>query len=346
VDPLSLLVTLWVVALLIGKAPAIAGEVAAEIAAAWRGEESPTQAARAKRLLDAGVDPAAGGAFRQYAGNVWRDFWLDMDSRRRAPRPATGEDTPGAPDGGGDPGLWRRGWGRWRDRVADMAEEHVNRWRRDDGAPSSGTGTAANDPAPGSPGGGERPGTVGVRAAAATSGDVADAEWWPDPPRSGQPGAQIGAGPAVRAVQGGPAPQAPLSGGGSGPAVGPRELTATVVAVPQVGGEQVMGETAVATTGAVTGVVSGAAEARAIQRAIEIANTEYVAALYRARARLHALGDQTLSVVQMSSRSNVVALLVQAAEAAASAQAAANGCGTEVAPLMGSVARAFDARNS
>jgi hypothetical protein len=107
-----------------------------------------------------------------------------------------------------------------------------------------------------------------------------------------------------------------------------------------------MGETAVATTGAVTGVVSGAAEARAIQRAIEIANTEYVAALYRARARLHALGDQTLSVVQMSSRSNVVALLVQAAEAAASAQAAANGCGTEVAPLMGSVARAFDARNS
>lgn len=98
--------------------------------------------------------------------------------------------------------------------------------------------------------------------------------------------------------------------------------------------------------GAVTGVLSGAAEARAVQRQLEAANTAYVAELARVRARITSLGEQTLSTVQMAQRSNVVSLLVQSAEAAAAAQAAARTCGAEVAPLLGQVARAFERLNS
>jgi hypothetical protein len=96
----------------------------------------------------------------------------------------------------------------------------------------------------------------------------------------------------------------------------------------------------------VTGVVSGANEARAIQRQIEAATAEYVAQLAKVRARIHALGEQTLGTVQMATYSQVVALTGNAAESAAAAQAAAKSCSAEVGPLMGQVARAFDRINS
>lgn len=103
----------------------------------------------------------------------------------------------------------------------------------------------------------------------------------------------------------------------------------------------------VATRGqAVTGVVSGAAEARSIQRALAAATAEYAAAVAAARQRIHSLGEQTISTVQMAGRSTVVAATAQAAEAIAAAQAGVNACSAEVIPLMGIVAREFDKRNS
>ncbi len=105
--------------------------------------------------------------------------------------------------------------------------------------------------------------------------------------------------------------------------------------------------TDVATRGtAVTGVVSGAAEARSIQRALEAATQAYDAAVASARTRIHSLGEQTLSVVQMAGKSTVVNATAQAAEAIAAAQAGVNACKAEVIPLMGRVAREFDKRNS
>jgi hypothetical protein len=86
VDPVSTLVALWVVVLLVQKVP----EALAEVEFARRGEQSPAAAAREQRLTAAGIDPAAGGAFRQYVGNAWRDTWLDLDEhrqKRRANRP-------------------------------------------------------------------------------------------------------------------------------------------------------------------------------------------------------------------------------------------------------------------
>jgi len=92
--------------------------------------------------------------------------------------------------------------------------------------------------------------------------------------------------------------------------------------------------------------VSLAAGSDGRQRALDAANTAYVAELARIRNRISSLGEQTLGTVQMAQRSNVVSLLVQAAESAAAAQAAAKTCGAEVGPLMGQVARAFERLNS
>lgn len=125
------------------------------------------------------------------------------------------------------------------------------------------------------------------------------------------------------------------------PAAAQPALGATATTV--IEGEVV---TEIARGGAVTGVVSGAAEARAIQRAVDEANAAYIAAMARIRARIISLGEQTLAEVQMAARSDVVQHTVQAAEAAAAAQAHAKAVGSEVGPLLGAVARAFNRRNS
>ncbi len=97
---------------------------------------------------------------------------------------------------------------------------------------------------------------------------------------------------------------------------------------------------------AVTGVVSGAAEARSIQRALESATQAYAAAVASAQERIHALGEASLSVVQLAGRSDVGAATAQAAEAIAAAKNGVNTCRDEVVPILGVIARRFDARNS
>jgi len=56
--------------------------------------------------------------------------------------------------------------------------------------------------------------------------------------------------------------------------------------------------------------------------------------------------EETVGVVQMSGRSVVVGLLVQAAESAAVAQNAARCLGAEVVPALEATARAYDRLNS
>lgn len=353
-----MLVTAWVVAVLLTRAP----EALAEREFAKRGEESPAAQDRRQRLIDAGIDPATGGAFRQYVGNAWRDAWLDLDEQRRTRR----ANRPPVDSAG--PSLWERFRGRidaavdrraqaWRRRVADSEprrsspgrgddEPFDDRWadldpgsgadgwrgresdgeRRDEDTDRTFDGEWA-DPDPAEPAGPDHPADRTPRAEPTRSGN--DHAYRP-PPRPTQPQPPPAGSRDDRAEQ----DRAPLRG------------TITVERPqpdPPTKGDPM---SSLVRAGAVTGVLSGAAEARAVQRQLEAANTAYVAELARVRARITSLGEQTLSTVQMAQRSNVVSLLVQSAEAAAAAQAAARTCGAEVAPLLGQVARAFERLNS
>lgn len=314
---------------------------------ARRGQESPAGQARRQKLVDAGIDPAAGGAFGQFAGNLWRDTWLDLDERRHARRLKR---PPFDPDAASR-------WDRWRDRLDRAVHEGTRRWRdpaTDDAVeaewwdtepqpaptpepPPATPDQAGSDPDP-APGG--EPSPSGEPQPASPPGpppwaarerlDPEDAHrWaWDHEPftHPTQPPTQ-------------PEPEGPLKGDLNRTAPEPQHQPAALEGAPTM--------TAVVPAGrAVTGVVSGAAEARAIQRALETANAAYTAELARIRHRIASLGEQTLSAVQMSTRSRVVAWTVQAAESAAAAQAAARTCGAEVGPLMGQVAREFQRLNS
>lgn len=112
--------------------PQLVAEALAEADYTHRGQMSPRAAARAKRLADAGIDPAVGGAARQFLGNVWRDAWLDLDdarARRRNERDA-------------DPAGERR---TFRDRFDDAVNDLGERWRRRSGS-SGDPADATTDP--------------------------------------------------------------------------------------------------------------------------------------------------------------------------------------------------------
>lgn len=334
-----MLVAAMVIAVLVKRIP----EALAEVEFAKRGEQSPASAARAQRLTDAGIDPAAGGAFRQYAGNLWRDTWLDLDEQRRARRAAREPYDPTGPS-------W---WERLRARLDEATDRFGDRWRHPDDDPdppgdgrawdhdertfdgewtdtepdSGGSepdrGKSGPDPDPRDPGGPEGGATPTPDEEPGWSGDAGTPA--NDDPTTPSPGSAATDDP-----------REPVRG------VITRDPPEHETANPTEGDPM----SALVRAGAVTGVVSGAAEARAIQRALEAANTAYVTELNRIRARINSLGEQTLSTVQMAQRSTVVSRLVQAAEAAAAAQAAARTCGAEVGPLMGQVARAFERLNS
>lgn len=319
-DIFSIIIVCMAVYGLAKRAPGLIGEAVAEFQAARAGETSQAAQDRRRRLVDAGVDPATGGAFRQFLGNTWRDFWQDMDQKRQNRRMQVPADT--------EP--WRTG-PRWSDgirrRIDDAVQRQADKWRARD---------ADTDPRqPGHTPGAEGPG----RPRAASPGPHPQQQNpGPEPEANRQPPPTDPSRPPIRvdATLGEPAAQP----------------TGTATAVldrpaPQQQIERNPMGSAVATNGtAVTGVVSGAAEARSIQRALEAATQEYEAAVAAARRRIHSLGEQTLSIVQMAGRSTVVNAAAQAAEAIAAAQAGVNACKAEVIPLMGTVAREFDKRNS
>ena len=339
--------------------PEVVGEAAQAFAAGLRGEESPAMAARRQRLKDAGVDPATGGAFRQFAGNTWRDFWLDQDQARAKRRTNT------SPRGTGPD---RSVFDRIRDAFDNEVDRRAQAWRaRKAGATNQKPSGTPNDPGPatepsgppgpnpGSPTGNEQepapeptqepvrvPSTL--RAPDTDSNPGAPRQPPVPPPALGAP--TVDPAPATTDTDSRPAVRVP-STLGSDPAAGdtrPFGTTSTTTALLEPEGITM---TDVATRGtAVTGVVSGAAEARSIQRALDAATDAYNAAVANARARIHALGEQTVGTVQMATRSRVVEGTAQAAEAIAAAQNGVNVCKAEVIPILGMVARHFDRLNS
>nr|WP_221374428.1 hypothetical protein [Actinoplanes polyasparticus] len=329
---------------LVKHIPQIAGETAEAIAAAWNGQESPALKARRDRLDAAGIDPAHGGAFGQWWGNLWRDFWLDQDKARGRRRDQK-------PHGDGESGKQS-----WFDKVRDWFDDEVDRrnrkWRTrraghgfddekfgsnaDDYDSDSGGYRHGPEPGEAHPLFGEdeeTPRPEGDQEPTPRPEPDAfnpDTSTWPDPePNSPpQPDPQTSTEPVhVPSTVGEPVPDSTAH-----PAA---ELEGTTMSQ------------AVSTNGtAVTGVVSGAAEARAIQRYLEQATAAYDGAMAQARKRIHALGEQTVGVVQLATKSDVVDATAQAAESIAAAQAGANTCKAETIPLLGLVARHFDRRNS
>ena len=349
-DPVSLMIGAMVLAaFIVERLP----EAMSEAEYAKRGEISPAYAARLKRLADAGIDPATGGPMRQYLANAWRDSWLDLDNdrqRARAARLGKDSDTsPGSEPSG--PGWWRTFRARLAEQLDQAAADHANRWRtrtpKGEGDPTTGPVTSkVADPSRPAP----TPGPDGHPDPDYPTG-------WTDDPvvdevihdydTPYQPG-----DPGNADEQPSPGPPGPTD------QREPIRVTATVGAPlrgpdpeptqsqqPTLEGA-VMSNSLASIGTPVTGVLSGAAEARAIARQLEAANAAYVAQLQRLRTRIASLGEQTAAIVQLSLRSQTVNLIVQAAEAAAAAQAAAKSCGAEVTPLMHSVALSFDRLNS
>lgn len=326
-------------------------EVFAEAEFAKRGEESPSATARRERLAAAGIDPATGGAARQFFSNLWRDAWLDLDKARRDRRAATNSklDSNSADDQDGAVGgklLVRR----LADRVDAAIDRKVAAWRA---RPDSGgaLGDDRNKP-------GEGP-SPSAPPEPATGPDTTDeppqaptGSWRPDPaPTDTEPGTWHADSepPPFQPPTGTPPPAArpPIKATlVREPAGEPDRMPSAVATAQRPAIEGAPAMSSIVRAGSVTGVVSGAAEARAIGRALEAANAEYVAALSRIRSRIHALGEQSLSNVQLATRSRIISLTLQAAESAAAAQAAAKHCGSEVPPLLGAVAREFDRLNS
>ncbi|MFG2046107.1 hypothetical protein ACGFIW_01585 [Micromonospora sp. NPDC048935] len=362
-DPISIAVTVLAIYGMLQRSPQWAGEMAEEWRAARRGEVSPAAAARRQRLINAGVDPAAGGPMRQYVGNRWREHWLDADAKatqRRADRldkEAAGEV------------LSRRE--RMQSRLDDEVTRRAEQWRtREPGdiVPPVSTNKGGDKPGPGTPGGGAPspssdttpPSTLQPAArggSANTRTDVGD----PDPIPDDFDGVYSSTvhDDDYYTNPGRPREQPTTANPGGGTSAtndrDPIRVDATVGAHARSNTQPAA--TAAITAGgttmsnavaqqAVTGVISGAAEARAIQAALARATEDYVAQLNRLRARIYSLGEQTLGTVQMSGKSHVVANTAAAAEAAAAATANARACTNEVEPLLGNVARAFDRINS
>lgn len=318
------------------RAPGLIGEAVAEFQAGLHGKTTQPAQDRRQRLIDAGVDPATGGPFRQFVGNTWRDYWIDKDRERQDRRQRTPDDTVPPQDGPG----W---WGRLRDRLDDAVERQAGKWRNRQDGPSGADGQGGQ-----------------ATTSPEFDTDLQDITTGPDAPETPAseapetPTTDDAATPRQRS-----GPMGPISTTDRSPIVvdaylgEPTSLpagTVTAVLDPPGTNQQLEGTppmSGLATRGAaVTGVVSGAAEARSIQAALGAATAEYAAAVARARNRIQSMGEQTLSTVQMAGRSTVVQACAQAAEAIASAQSSVNSCSEEVIPLLGRVAREFDKRNS
>ncbi len=351
-DVISVIVIGLAVVGILQRSPKLVREFVEEIRYARNGQESPSASARRQRLIDAGVEPGVGGPARQFTSNWWRDFWLDMDRRRRAKaarRRARGE---------------RRSW---RDRVDEEFGQRSGQWPLDaPDDPSRSTpnrGTASDDePASGSgddslpDDDGRHPDREPSEGDGPSTGRGADGDTSsPDPGPStaddyshddGRDDFDDGREPIrVEAFTGEPwpswnPPPTPPIPTPAQPALPASSGTSTAV----LEGEPM--STLATTSTPVTGVISGATETASIRRQLDAAVNTFVAELGRVRARLTSLGDQTLSIVQFAGSSSVIGRMVQAAEAAASAQAAANSCASEVGPLLDATKREFEKRNS
>lgn len=329
-DPLSLLVTAWVLTVFLNRLP----DVLREVEFAKRGETSPAYEARLKRLADAGIDPATGGAARQYLGNAWRDAWLDLEEQRQQRRAERLAATAGAP-------ASSTRLERLRSRVDNAVSTGADRWRQR-------TADSA-----------KRPAAADVRWAGggggATPNATPPADTWEEPggadpihddppPRIADPLVEDWS-PPPRRPEPEPEPRTPAA---DPPPTRVESTAGTPVRndPPPAAQLALEGNPTMTAITHVTGVVSGAAEARAIQRQVEAATAAFEAAMRAVRNRINNLGNATLGEVQQATYSRVVAALQQAAEAAAGAEADAKRCSSETGPALAIAARHFDRLNS
>lgn len=317
---------------LVKHTPELVGEAIQEWGYARRGEESPAAAARRARLAAAGVDPAAGGGFGQYAGNVWRDFWVDKDRERRQRRAdrLTGAVDP-QPESTEGAGWWARIGTRVGERLDEAVDRQASRWTsrrasRDEAgnAMPDGDTCPVSDPTPSD----QQPEPDRT--------DPAEPGGGPAAPNPGDPGMDNDRLNPIRvdATLGDPVPDNPFDAAPAAIDNEPAAIEGEVMSVVATRGKEI------------TGVVSGSQEMAAIHRQLAAATAEYVAQIAAVRARITAAGDATLSTVQFAGRSTVVQRMAQAAEAAAAAQSAATACDAEVGPLLLATKREFDKRNS
>lgn len=289
--------------------------------------------ARRERLEAAGIDPAHGGAFGQYAGNLWRDFWLDQDNARTARRSSTNR------SGGAGAGWFARA------RAAFDAElqRRADNWRT---RPTAGQ----HDTDRSSPGPDLRdrtgPGRNAPEPAAADEPDFDEADFEGvihDSDEYNIPSGNADTEPPRGAVR------VPAT---VGEPAGNTPRTATAVLdPPPAPAEPTEGNipmtNAVATRGIhVTGVVSGAAETLSIHNETQAAIHEFQERLRVLSNRMVNLGESTLTIVQFSGGSSVVLRMAQAAEALAALRASATQCGGEVLPLLVQTRNEFTRRNS
>lgn len=347
-----MVVAVMAVYALLSRSPAIVGE----LVDSWRqGRESQAARDRRERLLKAGVDPATGGAARQFAANLWRDTWLDLDEARSARRAARKAGRNGSSRGG------------WAARVDAAVGERLRRWgrdtsfRRSPGCPgggdsrSPGTGTVGGRVSPKSPrGGGTQPpgsprgGTAGDRVSSRSPGAGRPRDWVPvGSPEHGTPWNRYQCAESVvhdsdeyvvrDSVPDGqdsedtPGTGCPEDEDSNRP---PLRVDVTV-------GKPMRQENTMTQAVEVSGIGSAHAEAEAILRAAKLAAIEYSTALGALRDRLQSLAEQTVGQVQMATTSRVVGYTQTAGEAAAAAQAHAVASVEEIIECVDAVKREF-----
>ncbi len=303
---------------LVRHGPELVAEAFAEVEFAKRGEMSPQVEARAKRLADAGIDPASGGAARQFLGNVWRDAWLDLDEARSRRRAGRADRALGA----------RRSFRDWFDEAVD---ELGDRWRhrtQDTSGPAPDDGDAD-------------------QRTSDWDDDWDDDDWDPptrdtrddrDGPDRDRPPPDEPDEPATPRPD--PEPQSAASSpDDEEPVRVPSTQGEPYRLTPAPEGDPVMTGTAVVH---VTGVSSAAHEARNIANQISAVTEAYKAALELILRRAHNLGESTVSEIQQAMTSQTVKELQAACEALAAAKAAATTAVAEAGPAMYRVARAFE----
>lgn len=334
--------------------PEVVNEAAEGLGFGLRGEESPAAQARRERLKQAGIDPAVGGAFRQYAGNMMRDFWLDQDAARAKRR----ADRAGRAQAERD----RSRWQSLHDRLDGWLDDKAGQWQcRQHPA---GTGPQ--------PGGQTPPGSTDPPPTPSEGGQDVSDEWLtPDPDegdsepivhnsdeyetkpgstgngrwsaRHGRrfPGDEDYGAPYEKPDYTRPRAeqyrqQGPIRVDATvGDPIGEPTTGRTATAVLELDqGASSMSAT-VATRGIpVTGIQSGAQECLSIDQALQAAISEFQARLAQIAGRTHQMGNATLGIVQFAGNSTVVTRMAQAAEAIAATQAQALALGAEVSPLL------------
>lgn len=351
-DPISIFVILLAAWGIAQRTPGLIGEAAREYRAGRRGETTEAAEALAKRLADAGILPAEGGALRKFLGNHWRDYWHDKDSERQQQRAAR-------------PSVDDRSW--WKRLIDSAVDRQAAKYRGT--RPSmdeTGTDNESADTEPAAPGGTARtgdaqpdPSATGDGGGFSTDPHVDDTDDVREPvrvpsqlgdPADPEPIPPQGAlePPSDPPVSGFPEPPVRvLSHLGATPEPGGRTATALLPAPTETTeGNETMAS-ALATRGIpVTGVVSGAAETLSIHNELNAAIDDFRLRLDALQHRMTNLGEQTLTIVQFANGSSVVRRMAQAAEALAACRSAAGRTGQEVLPLLNATRGEFTRRNS